>query len=130
MWAAAIADLGLGPDEFEQLTPRQFDAAWRRYRDAEERKDRRFANLMALYAESHRDHEKRSEPFSADDFMASERDNGPLFPTEAEIMEMPLAERPAWVATIRSRQTAEQQRLSIETALARIQSSRKDSNGR
>jgi hypothetical protein len=68
MEAEAVVDIGLSRSEFWEMTPRQFQAMRNRYTDREIRHERRTGLLAALYANAHRDPDKRAEPFTIEDF--------------------------------------------------------------
>jgi hypothetical protein len=55
------------------MTPGGLIRLWERQQLREERQDRRIGALMALYAEAHRDHDRRSEPYTVDDFVGKSR---------------------------------------------------------
>jgi hypothetical protein len=65
-----VVDIGLSRAEFWCLTPRQFWNLYDRYVAREIRHAREGAQLTALYAEMHRDKDKRKQPFTIDDFAA------------------------------------------------------------
>jgi hypothetical protein len=67
MEAEAVVDIGLSLSEFWQLTPRQFQTMRIRYTDREIRHERRTGLLAALYANAHRDPDKRGL-FTVEDF--------------------------------------------------------------
>ena len=71
--------------EFYELTPGEIVGLSDRFREAEQRHDRRFAALMTLYANSHRDPAKRFEPFTIEDFTGQSRvsHNGHVDPQQA-----------------------------------------------
>jgi hypothetical protein len=55
------------------MTPGGLIRLWERQQLREERQDRRIGALMALYAEAHRDRDRRSEPYTVDDFCGTSR---------------------------------------------------------
>lgn len=62
-------DFGLTDDRFWDLTPAQFNALSDRFDSANRRQDFRFANLISVLANIHRDEKRKPEPFTALDFM-------------------------------------------------------------
>lgn len=68
MWAAAVYDLGLTDSQFWDLTPRHFRALWDRRLDEHDRQNRIVCQLLVLYANTHRDTNRRLQPFTLDDF--------------------------------------------------------------
>jgi hypothetical protein len=75
MEAAGVVDLGLSSAEFWELTPRRFGTMMDRFFDREIRHERQTGLLAALYANAHRDEEKRSEPFTIEDFAPALRND-------------------------------------------------------
>jgi hypothetical protein len=71
MLAAGVYDLGLTAAEFYSFTPRHIDAMFKRHVAAERRRAVPLALLTSIYANVHRDPEKRSQPFTAEDFLPS-----------------------------------------------------------
>lgn len=69
VWSFARLDLGLSDTDFWGLTPRQFCALTDRHRDAFDRLLTGHAMTCAVYANVHRDEEKRPQPFQPADFM-------------------------------------------------------------
>jgi hypothetical protein len=68
MEAAGVVEIGLSRAEFWALTHRQFQNLFDRYIDREIRHERRTALLATLYANAHRDPQKRAQPFTLEDF--------------------------------------------------------------
>jgi hypothetical protein len=64
-----VYDFGLTDEQFWNLTAAQFNALSRRFDNDSKRDDFRFANLISILANIHRDQEKRPQPFTALDFM-------------------------------------------------------------
>jgi hypothetical protein len=65
---AAAVEIGLSLTEFYALTPHRFFNLYDRFVDREIRHARQANILSVLYANSHRDQQARSTPFTLDDF--------------------------------------------------------------
>jgi hypothetical protein len=68
MEAAAVGEVGLTLSEFYSLTFRRWQLIWERYCDREVRHERSANQLTTVYANVHRDKDKRPKPFTIEDF--------------------------------------------------------------
>lgn len=59
----------MSPADFWDRTPLQIQYLWDAYAEHRREQWRPFALLSCLYANSHRDPDKRSEPFEIEDFL-------------------------------------------------------------
>lgn len=83
-----MVDLGLSPADFWAMTPRQIRFLAERYAAMRREQWGPFAMLASLYANAHRDPNKRREPFASSDFM----------PADSQITETPKADADIWYA--------------------------------
>ena len=92
-----MVDLGLTPDVYWSLTLRELRAMLDRYLAREERQDRRFAMLAALYANAHRDEQKKSDPFTIEDFTpATNRKPAAMVQGSSPVAPCPECGVPRW----------------------------------
>lgn len=67
----ALGHLGWTPEVFWSASLDEFQCALEGYEERQKRDDFRIGNLMALYANSKRDDQKRPEPYAPWDFFSS-----------------------------------------------------------
>jgi len=83
-----LCDLGLSRSDFLSLTPREFDILCKRQSEIEKRWDSRFASVMALLANIHRDSKKRKRPYKTEDFMPTEKRQKQTWQEQLKTVEM------------------------------------------